>query len=97
MYARQLFVGLLSDHDGGEVGRVGGQTEEAEDGPQVHQQAARPALGRLDGHRPPEQDGVAHVERRGERKDAVAVASAWRHAKRAVPLVKGEEDGSDVQ
>lgn len=97
MYARQLFVGLLSDHDGGEVGRVGGQTEEAEDGPQVHQQAARPALGRFNGHRPPEQDGVAHVESRRERKDAVAVASAWRHAKRTVPLVQGEENGSDME
>ena len=95
--AGQLLVGLLAHHDGGQVGGVGGQAEQAEDGPQVHQQSARPALGRLDGHGASKQDGVAHVEGGGEGEDALAVASAGGHAEGALPLVQSEEDCGDVQ
>lgn len=97
VYPRQLLVGLLSDHHSRQVRRVGGQTEEAEDGPQVHQQTACPTLRRLDGDRPPEQNGVTHVECWGEGEDPISVASAWRHAKRAVPLIQSEEHGGDVE
>ena len=62
MDARHVLEGLLADHDGGQVGGVAGQDQQAEDGPQVHEEAARPALGRLGRHGASEQDGPAQVE-----------------------------------
>lgn len=60
---RELFEGLLADHDGGQVGCIAGQHQQAEDGPQVHKKPTRPALRSLAGDRAAEQDGVAQVER----------------------------------
>lgn len=45
--SRDLLERLLPDHDGGEVGGVAGQHQQAEDGPQIHQEAPSPAFGRL--------------------------------------------------
>lgn len=45
--SRDLLESLLPDHYGGEVGGVAGQHQQAEDGPQIHQETAGPALGRL--------------------------------------------------
>lgn len=45
--SRDLLESLLPDHDGGEVGGVAGQNQQAEDGPQIHQEPAGPALGCL--------------------------------------------------
>lgn len=92
-----MLIGFLPDHDSRQVSSVRGQTEQTEDGPEVHQQAAGPALWGLDGDGSSKEDGVAHVERRGKREDSVAVAPARGHPKGAVPLVQGEEDGGDVE
>lgn len=45
--SRDLLKRLLPDHDGGEVGGVAGQHQQAEDGPQIHQETPGPAFGRL--------------------------------------------------
>lgn len=49
--SRDLLEGLLPDHDGGQVGSVAGQNQQAENGPQVHQEATRPALWSLETER----------------------------------------------
>lgn len=59
--SRDLLESLLPDHDGGEVGGVAGQHQQAEDGPQIHQETAGPALGRL-------QTGDG-INQRGERTE----------------------------
>lgn len=97
MYPWQLLIGFLPNHDSSQVSSVGGQTEETKDCPKIHQQATSPALWRLDGYCSSKENSVAHVKGRGEREDAVAIASTRRHPKGAVPLVQGEEDGSDMQ
>ena len=73
---RQLLESLVPNHDGSQVGRVAGQHEQAEDGPQVHEEAARWALGRLAGYRASKEDGIAEVESRGVGEHGVPVASA---------------------
>lgn len=45
--SRDLLERLLPDHDGGEVGGVAGQHQQAEDGPQIHQETPGPAFGCL--------------------------------------------------
>lgn len=45
--SRDLLERLLPDHDGGEVGGVAGQHQQAEDGPQIHEETPGPAFGRL--------------------------------------------------
>lgn len=45
--SRDLLESLLPDHDGGEVGGVAGQHQQAEDGPEVHEEAPGPAFRRL--------------------------------------------------
>lgn len=46
--SRDLLEGLLPNHDGSQVGGVAGQNQQAENGPQVHQEAAGPALWGLE-------------------------------------------------
>lgn len=87
MYPWQLLIGFLPNHDRSQVSSVGGQTEEAKDCPKVHQQATSPALGGFDGYCSPKENSIAHVKGRGEREDAVTIASTRGHSKGAVPLV----------
>lgn len=47
MDSRDLLERLLPDHDGGEVGGVAGQHQQAEDGPEVHEETPSPAFRRL--------------------------------------------------
>lgn len=47
--SRDLLESLLPDHDGGEVGGVAGEHQQAEDGPEVHEEAPGPAFRRLQG------------------------------------------------
>lgn len=51
----------------------------------------------LGGDGAPEQDGVAEVEGGGVGEDAQPVPAVGRHAKRAVPLVQGEEERGEMQ
>lgn len=97
MYARKLLEGLLPDHDCSKVGRVTGQNQQAEDCPQVHEEPASPALGRLAGDGAAEEDGIAQVEGWRVGEDPHAVASMWRHAKGALPLIKREKECCDVK
>ena len=76
--SRQLLESLVPDHDGSQVGCVAGQHKQAEDGPQVHEEAACWALGRLAGHSASKEDGVAEVEGRGVGEHGAPVAAAGR-------------------
>lgn len=42
--SRDLLERLLPDHDGGEVGGVARQHQQAEDGPEVHEETPSPAF-----------------------------------------------------
>lgn len=94
---RQLLESLVPDHDGSQVGRVAGQHEQAEDGPQVHEQTPGGALGCLAGHCASKQDGVAEVEGRGVGENGAAVPAAGCEAIGAAPLIQREEERGEVQ
>lgn len=49
--SRDLLESLLPHHDGGQVGGVAGQHQQAEDGPEVHEETASPAFRRLQSNR----------------------------------------------
>ena len=68
LYAGQVVVLLLGDHEGGQVGGIGGQEDEGEERPDVGEEFAGDATRRVGGHSRSEQHGPHQPECPKQRK-----------------------------
>ena len=81
LYAGQVVVLLLGDHEGGQVGGVGGQEDYSEERPDVGQEAAGDATRRVSGHGRPEQHGPDQPEGAEQRELVHWRATIQSHAR----------------
>ena len=81
LYAGQVVVLLLGDHEGGQVGGVGGQEDEGEERPDVGEEFAGDATRRVGGHGRSEQHGPDQPERAEQRELVHWRATIYSHAR----------------